>query len=1557
MPKLLTRIVSLILIPLLLAETVPAVPGVPRSVSQAPRLSAVFTSQAIPPMELLYEHPDRMGHAPPAFGIRREVELFLNEDMGRASGRRKYGGQAILQGRILISIVGALALPLLAIGPTPAVLIPLAIVVAAWLFFQIQFVTDHDNTSWPQTFMRTLGTFLFLNGSAYETAHSLTSTLWSHVGPHPILYVLALVFSAAAALAASGIVHNGWNRFWRAVGRGDFVLTQESGEEAKGPELESTSALKAIQTAYEFNEIWLMLNSADADERESAASAFGPLALYWARTDPKRLIGNLLPLYQSYLLGEGANRNERNEAARQWSVVGEAFLAADPTGGSFEKYAMPLFEKALSSPYFSGQRANTFAENARRLPIDLVKADPSLVLFTSVWPRLWALMENSDNLGSAAQGLAEAALYAQKPSKFLETHVLPLFDENLKETGAYDDQRGIPAGLGALGVSLISCDPSGGLFRSHWPALLHDVVVNLRGTDGDDAGNSFIAVFDFLLTHHAARDVLGKEVWELLRKTITWGPPNPRKQRAALAFSAAADLLLTLDPSDTLFKEEWLPAAKKVARADNDSVIYLMNGLPRLVRALRRSRPAEDPLQHTWTHLLAMASPHWRQIGQGQALRVWLPALAEAHELTGPLWNEWLGVLHDTLQSSNGRISMEGLEVLLPLAEVWLRQDPSGALLQEKWAELLFTSLRMEYYGSRKGSQAKTQKELAAVMTLANEQYPQAAERLKEYFQSYLMAKEAKERHPAIIGALAQTIIQSGLSVEPSALNQVLTAVPLDDPARTQAVAQLAIITLTEILHRGTNPTEAWVAVMGFLKEIGSRELPEDEAAVLSRLLREAIAQKGGVLGGWAIEGAYRSYFDVDTLPRKNNSPKNLIGHVLFDYELQRNKLPLAYGRRLRERKSPPLYSQLLPLIAELGNRDPTLRDALTSFNTWGEVYSPLTADTVNVRAFRKFFRRGGPVAKRLLERAHLTLDEFYSLGDEEILKLITGWWESADLLDRPVDRKLSEEDIRRRNLSWLKSQFAGVFTENKLYWESVQKILEEAARDRVAHQSIGTWPDVVEILLRSTDPRVVAYRAADDKAAYFAQRARELSEIIPRFVQNIFHFTVDEPRWNDPTEKELNIVKFVARNKEFQSEHHPLNAALRAYFKARLNGKDEEEAEAAYRKNIKNVSGMTALRWRLRRFLNRSRTSLWSPEPLSGQVQLTDADPAELQRLSDWNGARAHLKEIEPKLKAAGIVTDTLRYPAQILAENQWIPNVEKIEAWIAAHRAQWPADEADTLTTIEGHLAEIRRITQERTQDQGSRRAVRVLSPVIDVVIEAAEDPIETLHLGWPRLDGSCLDIVQGGYQTYAAGYLLNPAVKVIYIRDPKNPDVPLARFSVGIDPEKRILILLSPIKSSTAYEFQTLAGNYLKAWADRQGLSVLAPARLGYSQRLGMNYAEAQTQVSLPPGLVPFYSDLTGRDVQEWTMEVPGWGYGPAFASPQDRPRTEETAPLDLVAARQPRRFSPQLRLTQPGTTAKLAEWADRPSGVRKWIAEKTPGFGVFRIEDVGFASGHR
>ncbi|NTV53134.1 MAG: GNAT family N-acetyltransferase [Candidatus Firestonebacteria bacterium] len=458
-------------------------------------------------------------------------------------------------------------------------------------------------------------------------------------------------------------------------------------------------------------------------------------------------------------------------------------------------------------------------------------------------------------------------------------------------------------------------------------------------------------------------------------------------------------------------------------------------------------------------------------------------------------------------------------------------------------------------------------------------------------------------------------------------------------------------------------------------------------------------------------------------------------------------------------------------------------------------------------------------------------------------------------------------------------------------YWGGVRTILETAARDWRAFQWLGLT-DQVDNWLQMHQKTDSELKAAGGKIKFAQNMAAELQKIIPQHMGRIFNFDLTKSDWLNPTRKEINVVGFVARHKDFLRRNNPLNQALRAYFQSRLSAGTPEQARKAFWENYKKINGMEARLKALEGFLIKDGVGLRAPSAMKGKV--FSKEKGLDQRLwGHWNDTLRHLRKLRISQAAAERSLDSLLdnfEGSQYLSEGDIHDKLSHISTWLVKHKEVVLTEQLALYAVIEGHVDSARRIFRERTGGkQGATGAERDRPNAKDVVISLETDPMEILHLGWPELGGSCLDIVNGKYQESAAGYLLNPAVGVIYVRDPQKPEQPLARVSVALDPQDKTLFVLSPIETSDNYEFAPIFGEYLKAWADQEGYVIVASEKLKYAETLGDGFVKGEKEVTLLRGLLPLNSDLTETNTG-WKGRVRGIIYSPAAPSEKKAAKAE-------------------------------------------------------------------
>ncbi|MBK8872257.1 MAG: GNAT family N-acetyltransferase [Elusimicrobia bacterium] len=550
------------------------------------------------------------------------------------------------------------------------------------------------------------------------------------------------------------------------------------------------------------------------------------------------------------------------------------------------------------------------------------------------------------------------------------------------------------------------------------------------------------------------------------------------------------------------------------------------------------------------------------------------------------------------------------------------------------------------------------------------------------------------------------------------------------------------------------------IEIMRYLRNVPSLPLVCDGG--LTRLCLESLMGGGERLDEGLILECYQSYFEVNTIPKRNTGPKDLLAHILFDFELHRQGLPNDYPKILRSIKRSPSYGELLPQVERLLDNS-----------------APFAAAV-------KVFSEKAP---------------------------------------SPTDSSSGQ------------------------YWGAVREILRGIGRDWDAYRLLRQEKALHVFLQRfdASSPSADGFHSLSQ----FAQRqAAEIRAIIPSQVAGLFNLPIVEPNWINPTPKEVNVILYVARNEQFTKERHPLYQALRSYFQVRLSGGTVDEASAAFWEKTRQMNPVLPSD-----LLDESGTGLRGPPALRGLAFLREAQLRDQLFWNHWREMGKNINELQSKNpdKKGDLLYDVSRYHE--IANTDQEKLLSDTSDWLETVGSP---DQNSHVARARYHLEEIRKRRLESGStpviDIGGRRVFKE----VDVSLE--KNPLEQLHLGWSRLGGSCLDLMQGSYQEYAAGFPLSPWVDVIYVRDPSAPIRPLARIIVGVDLTNRTLFVMSPIKSSDVYDFVPLIGAYLQSWAEERNLAIVAPEKLGYGPGLGKNFVYGSQSAHLPGNRVPYYSDLT-------------------------------------------------------------------------------------------------
>lgn len=429
-------------------------------------------------------------------------------------------------------------------------------------------------------------------------------------------------------------------------------------------------------------------------------------------------------------------------------------------------------------------------------------------------------------------------------------------------------------------------------------------------------------------------------------------------------------------------------------------------------------------------------------------------------------------------------------------------------------------------------------------------------------------------------------------------------------------------------------------------------------------------------------------------------------------------------------------------------------------------------------------------------------------------------------------------------------------------YWGTVQKILEYSSRNYDAFKTLGLWEDVLKILTLSK--RQNPDQTPRKKLKLIQNSLADLEKLLPLKVGKIFHLDTSNQaiKLND---KELNVLFYIARSPIFRNKNHSLNESLRRYFRLRLAGKSYEEAGKDFRLYSRKLINIPSLR---------------------GHVSINKVSRLQQQRMTEWKDLTRHLMELAKTL--SDNKNQILLF--SILSEAPKLPELEemktllnKVDLWIKESEQVISSSQSELFSTIIFHVNNLKNLILEEQRQSVIKylnEDESELSESKEVEISIEKHPIEILHLGWPNLGNSCLDIVSGSYQSQASGYLVHPDISIFYIRDPENKDKPLeqdkplARISVAYDDKKAIFFLVSPIKSSSHFDFQPLVERFLFLLASQYNATAFFPLELYPTPSNTFAALLTKRKLALSSSSTPMYTDLTELLEESWSSEEEGF-----------------------------------------------------------------------------------
>lgn len=177
------------------------------------------------------------------------------------------------------------------------------------------------------------------------------------------------------------------------------------------------------------------------------------------------------------------------------------------------------------------------------------------------------------------------------------------------------------------------------------------------------------------------------------------------------------------------------------------------------------------------------------------------------------------------------------------------------------------------------------------------------------------------------------------------------------------------------------------------------------------------------------------------------------------------------------------------------------------------------------------------------------------------------------------------------------------------------------------------------------------------------------------------------------------------------------------------------------------------------------------------------------------------------------------------------------------------------------------IKTIQQHLQQALAGAGQLQHLSGPQEVIIGASYNPVEIVHLGYPSLGGSCLDLIVGGLQHSAQAYSLHPQCVVLFAWR-LNPDGTLGERlgRVAALKTSKDIMPLSNLYTSTDLEFGEVFSVFLRDWAQAENLALTKPPETKFAWFLLPLGAHAEEVTFEIPALrvARFYSDLTGEVV---------------------------------------------------------------------------------------------
>ncbi|MCG3203427.1 MAG: hypothetical protein KCHDKBKB_00085 [Elusimicrobia bacterium] len=881
-------------------------------------------------------------------------------------------------------------------------------------------------------------------------------------------------------------------------------------------------------------------------------------------------------------------------------------------------------------------------------------------------------------------------------------------------------------------------------------------------------------------------------------------------QSARYAFLAFAELLVREDPTGQTFRDVWLPNFE----GESDLQTLFLVG--------------------------KILSEHAPEVFKAE----WIPAFNKYPD-------QWQGDLHNfLLRYTEDRDDYKQVRRLVD-------EDPSG-------------NSALAHFQNTRDNDSHSMKILSGYTNVLN----QSREALKSFISS------------------DEPFVPLGKALyDPVALWPILKN--FSDQMGSAQFAQSAVALGCLVLSEGEpsrleNSTRAWETLIDILATLKKFNIRHEGQRYLLVSAVTALGRQSDPIDAEVMSIAVRNYFNLksgERVARGNKSPKTQIAHVLLDAALNQNELPSDFAAMWKEFVDTKNHNTVLPFVETLihdanwrlvkelnpGFHAPaetrTLVRLIETFVSWSNGVEPKKSGAYWVQAHRVMAcilrdqNSWNELGLNQEVKDHYYPRQFLREAQIKIYQLAARTYGRYAGFQAPLDEfmigDLLEDETHKLPIEERVEAFR-----NK-----AKKIVDEI-RSRLSAEERGQLQPLVDLMVQFHE--MFDNQGRLDKVKILKIQADRLENIIGTAVGKILRLekSVSLESVQELDEQEFRVIRYLMKYPQFMEHSHPLSAPLRAYYLVRFGGKTKEEATSKFYEAL-NLPAQTP----------HDKKVLEGPQPLTGHVFTGKLSPEQRERLGQWSEGLRHLSFIIGELKQGENPDKELAKLLEDIKANRQ-PTAADYATYRSAIKERISEREASATGTIqenlriaEGHFRRFDELNAQVEADADTEEVMRNVRSV-EVEISIENDPIQKLHLGWPSLGGSCLDLIDGSNGKYAAAHTIHPLVRVVFIREKgaEPGKSPLARISVAYDPVSGVLFAISPIKTNSEFEFSPLVGEFMAQWS-KLGVDVVLPKSLSYDESLENGFIEGIDNVALAKGPIDFYSDLTGFETGTFRKNLEG------------------------------------------------------------------------------------